>query len=279
MVAITRNSAALEIARQSRLSTAIAQGQARIATGDRMARPSDAPADWAAVRRITQSLDSLSAWDFAIGIGQGRAALAQGALNALSEQTTRAQELMILANGPSGQGAGKDAILAELGALRAGISASLAQKDSDGLPVFAAGSALNVPAGVGVNLPSSDALNAVAIVPTPAGNISLDAIIMQAIAAVSSGGGALASASDAVAAAGAHISLQLGRQGLRSSALQSAKEDIAAQRQTLLEARSALADSDIGAEIIQVQQRLTALDATRSSFVRLSQRSLFDLIG
>jgi flagellar hook-associated protein 3 FlgL len=268
MVAITRNSAALEIARQSRLSTAIAQGQARIATGDRMARPSDAPADWAAVRRITQSLDSLSAWDFAIGIGQGRAALAQGALNALSEQTTRAQELMILANGPSGQGAGKDAILAELGALRAGISASLAQKDSDGLPVFAAGSALNVPAGVGVNLPSSDALN-----------ISLDAIIMQAIAAVSSGGGALASASDAVAAAGAHISLQLGRQGLRSSALQSAKEDIAAQRQTLLEARSALADSDIGAEIIQVQQRLTALDATRSSFVRLSQRSLFDLIG
>ena len=279
MVAITRNASALEIVRQARLSSAIADGQERIATGQRLKAPSDAPADWGAAARISRTLNQAAAWNFAINSAQGRAAQADTALTALNDGITRARELMVLANGPSGAGASKDAILAELSGIRASFSNILAQSDSDGISVFDGVSAHLVPAGARLVLPSVAQRSAVETIMTAAGPQSLDAILASALSAVQIGGGALASASDAVSAAQAHVSLEQGRQGLRMQALQLAKDDISARTLDLTTARSAMVDTDIGAEIIRVQTQLTALDAARASFARLGQRTLFDLIG
>ncbi len=279
MVAITRISGALEIARQGRLSRSIADGQERIATGQRLSKASNAPADWAAAQRITRTLNQADAWNFAIQAAQARANQAGSALANLNENMTRAQELMVLASGPSGAGAGRDAIIAELQGIRASVENSLSQHDGDGIAIFDGASPHLVPAGAGLALPAVAQRSAVDAVATANGLQSYDAILANAIAAVQSGGAALASAGDAVSAAQGHAALEAGKQGLRGQALQAAADDIATLTLDLAEARSALTDSDISAEIIRVQQQMTALDAARASFARLGQRTLFDLIG
>ncbi len=279
MAAITRIAGTLEIARQARLSQAIASGQDRIATGAKLSKASDAPADWAAAQRIDRSMNQANAWSFAIQSAQGRAAQAETALSSIAENITRAQELMVLASGPSGAGDGRDAIIVELQGIRASISNSLSQRDSDGIGIFDSESAHMVPAGAGLALPAVALRSAVDTVVTPTGTFSYDAILADAIAAVQSGGTALASAGNAVSSAQRHISLEQGKQGLRAQALQSAANDIDTRNLDLAKSKSMLVDTDISAEIIRVQQHMTALDAARASFARLGQRTLFDLIG
>jgi flagellar hook-associated protein 3 FlgL len=277
MVAITRIAAAQEIARQARLSTAIADGQERIASGTRLKRASDAPADWGAAQRITRALNQAEAWNFAIGAAQGRAAQAETALSGIDAQLVRAQELLVQANGPIGSG--RAAIVAELISIRDAVAASLNQADSDGVPIFASGSPLLVPAGAGLSLPAAGSRASIEVVTTTGGPMTLDSILANSISAVSIGTPIPAAISDALADAGQHISIERGRQGLRAQALEQAKSDISDRSLDLQTEKSRLTDTDLSAEIIQVQQRMTALDAARASFARLGQRTLFDLIG
>jgi flagellar hook-associated protein 3 FlgL len=279
MVAITRTSASHEIARHARLSSAIADGQERIASGTRLKRASDAPADWSAAQRMTQAMNQAEAWNFAIGSAQGRAAQADTALASMDNHLVRARELMVQANGPSGAGTGRDAIIAELSSIRDALAASLNQTDSDGVALFSAGSPLLVPAGTGLALPAAGSRASIEAVQTSSGPQLLDGILANAIAAVAAGGPALAIASDAVTDAGQHLAIERGRQGQRTQALEQAKGDIADRMIDLRSQISRLKDTDLSAEIIDVQQRMTALDAARASFARLGQKTLFDLIG
>lgn len=279
MVALTRISSQHEIARQARLARGIADGQARIATGERLARPSDAPADWARVQRADIRIAAADATFFAIDSGLSRAKAADTALAAMETALGRAGELMVLAGGPAGQGASRDAIAAELAAIRTQIGQLLSQTDDDGAPLFPATAPLMVPAGDGLSLPATGSRSAISDVALAGGPQSLDSILGDAVAALSPGGAGLAAAADKVQAAGAHLSLERARQGLRETALATARTDLEDRLLDVRERRSSLADTDIGAEIIAVQQRMTALDAARASFARLSGRTLFDLLG
>jgi flagellar hook-associated protein 3 FlgL len=107
------------------------------------------------------------------------------------------------------------------------------------------------------------------------------AIISKLAAAISAGGnisGAVAEATDGIAAAQSQVASVHGSVGARAARLDLVSDqltDTAANREI---DRSALEDTNVTEAITELQKTMTILSATQASFTKLSQLSLFDYL-
>ncbi len=275
MVALTRVALAQITARTDRMSQRIANGEAQIATGERLSRAHEAPADWAELSAIARERATAAAMRSAIGAAQGRAAEAERSIATVTDALTRVSELTIALGGTTGD-AGRSAIGTELAALRETVAAAITTRDATGRTVFDGAVAERVAAEGGRLIAATPRESDVA---TLAGGASIDSIIASAIAASATGSAAdraaaLAGVNDAIA----HITTEAAKQGVRSTALAQAETALIARDVDRAQRQSALGDTDIAEAITRVTADMTQRDAARAILARTSRETLFDLL-
>ncbi|MBH1993140.1 MAG: flagellin [Sphingomonadaceae bacterium] len=281
MVGITNKIMLAEIRRQQQLSQSIVDGQTAVSTGITLNKPSDDSLAWVQVSDIARAQSQQAAWQTNISYGTARAVTAEANLSEVDTLLTRAQVLVTSARNGSLNDTSRAAIVEEMSTIRATITQLFNQKDYQGTPVFDAGQSTLVPVSRGLNLAVVGTIEQVSqgidVNGTP---MSIDDIMAQGIAAVQSGDDdALAIALDTVKAGQSHIVVEQAKQGVRSDRL-----DVIGTRLTdvgldLTERRASLESSNLTEVISNLKAQLLQLEAAQSTFARINQKTLFDLIG
>ncbi len=281
MVGITAKIIAAEIRRQQQLSKDITEGQTAISTGISLTKPSDNALAWVQVSDLARAQSQQAAWATNVNYGVSRAANAESNLDEINNLMTRAQELVTSARNGVQNGTGHDAIAEELRTIKATIGELLDQKDYQGTPVFDDGKNVLVPVSRGLNLAVVGTRQEVSEgISVDGTDMTLDQILDAAISAVSGGSDDdVAAALDGIQAGQGHIVVQMARQGVRSDRL-----DVIGERLTdvdigLAERRRALESTDLATVISTVQAKLLQLNAAQSTYARINQQTLFDLIS
>ncbi len=280
MVAITQQTLADEVRRMQKLSRSIAADQTAISTGKKLISPSQDPQTWVQVSELGRAQAQQAAWNANVAYAQTRAAKAESNLGELNNLFTRAKELMITASTTTLDEAGKAAVAKELDGIRASVNELLNEKDYQGTPVFDDTNAILVPLARGINVEAVGTRQSIAegvdVNGTP---MTLDQILSDAIASVSTGTSADRTAAQLAMAKGLdHVILQQSVQGVRGDRLEAAQLRLEDTDLTLAERRSGLEDTDLTETLAGLQSKLVTLQAAQSAFARINQRSLFDLI-
>ncbi|MCP1471551.1 flagellar hook-associated protein 3 FlgL [Sphingobium sp. OAS761] len=280
MVGITNKIMLAEIRRQQKLSQNIVDNQTDISTGITLNKPSDNALAWVQVSEIGRAQAQQAAWQANIDYGQARSGNAEANLSEIDNLLTRAQELVTFARNGSLNDTNRTAIIEEMSTIRTTVNELLNQKDYQGTSVFDDGQSVLVPVSRGLNLSvvgtRQEVSEGIDVDGTP---MSIDDILGQAIDAIDSGDDtSMAEGLDAVKAAQGHITVELAKQGVRSDRL-----DVVGTRLTdiglnLTERRSSLESTDLTEVISQMKTQLLQLEAAQSTFARINQQTLFDLI-
>lgn len=281
MVAISRQTVADEIKRQQVLTQEIAKAQIAVSSGKKLSAPSDDVYAWVEISEIGRLQASYAAWTGNVSYGESRAEKAQTNLTQINTVMTRTKELLLQAASSSTGDAGRATIATELQSLRDTLSELLNESDFQGIPVFDDGTTLKIPVGRGIQLEAVGTLQSVSegidVDGTP---MTLDAILAQAITAVSSGTDADRTAALSAAEKGLdHVIAEQAKQGIRAERLSTFGERLEDVTLTLDERRSTLEDTDLSETIARMQQKLLTLEAAQAAFARINQKSLFDLIS
>ena len=273
MVSLTRIGMQQTVSRHQRLDRLLARAEARVASGERLERGSEAPADWAETRRIDRQTGQMRAVADGIGIARARAAGADRTLANITDRLARARELLVAAGGTAG--AGRSAYATEIAAIRTDIAAALVATH-DGGTLFDGASPLMLPLADGRTVAVAPQAAAVATLPDGS---TLDAALADAALAAGGGNAAdLAASLDAITNAIGHLADQQARQGLRLRALDDAEAELAAAAVPLAERRSAIADTDVAETAVEMNALLLQRDAARAMLARMTRETLFDLL-
>ena len=280
MVAITAQTMADEIRRQQKLSTSITDLQAAISSGKKLTKSSQDPQAWVQISEIGRAQAQQGAWETNIAYGVARAQKADTNLRDMSTLMTRAQELMVSARNATLNDASRTAIATELEGIRTNYNDLMNEKDYMGVPVFDVGSATKIPVGKNYSVeavPTQESLSQnIDVNGTP---MTMDAILQNAVAAVTSGNVAnMTTAATAVTAAADHVTLAQTMQGVRADRLDKASERLKSVDLDLAERRSTLEDTDLSEAIMSQQQKSVSLQAAQVTYAKINQQTLFDLI-
>ena len=264
--------------------------QGAIASGTRLARPSDDPVASATVARLDRGGADAAALTANRLVARDSLAAADTALQGMADLFARARELSVQGRTGTLSPADRDAIGVEMLGLHEQLVGLANAQDGRGRAVFGGGGAAAYalrPDGSAAYVGADDA----SPVPVEAGvTVAVleegQAAFGEAFASVRalglalrSGGTAdLAPASEALLAGEARVAQALARTGAKAQRLDLL--DAAAERTALqrADARSALADTDLTTSIATMQQLLTTLQATQATYSRVSQLSLFDYL-
>jgi flagellin-like hook-associated protein FlgL len=259
---------------QSRLSRDIARLETSIATGQALTRPSEAPEQWAELSEVSRRRADIVAVMTPIATGQARAREADRWLGSVSDMLGRARELAVAAGGTPG--GGRDALVAELTAMRDDLSARFGQLGGDGQTILETGEPLLISLGDGRTTrvaPRVDEVNQI-----PSGGTLIGALD-AAIAAAASGSPAdVATAITALEEATGHVANEQARQGIRLFRLEEAEVILRDTDVDLTERQSELRDTDIAAAITQIQTLAVQRDAARAMLSRTASQTLFDYL-
>lgn len=289
------------------LSGLAAKLQEQISTGKRIQTPSDDPIISARIARMAKGAADQSQFASNITLAQSLLDTSDTTLESMTNRLQRAQELLISAGSDTLNDDNRAAISAELKAivedlyslanttdargtaLFGGSSAGAAYtRAADGTISFAGeGEAPPIPIGDGISIQATDSgarlfgsiqagsgpkdlfkivddlANALAL-----GGSSDTAARKQALADASEG---LANASERLTTARASIGARGARLDIEADRLSSAAIDYKIER-------GSLEGTDIQSAVIELQKTFLTLEATQSSFTKLSQLSLFDYI-
>lgn len=275
MIPSTRYHAAIDIARQSRLSASIARAREQIATGSRIARPSDDPVGTATLSMLARR--ALDATGFASNAERARAiaAAADGALTDAQGIVEQAIERLSAALTASASADDRRIAATTLDALADDLDRVAATRDSDGAALFAQQPAPEIPIDSGTRVrPSLSASEAFA----PAGTSIADNL-RDAAAALRAGDlSAARSAYSRVTDASGHIAEQRGRIGIVAARVDAVIERLSLRDIAIEEQREAVDGVDEAATIAKIYQDQLTLDAAQGLFARLNQSTLFDLL-
>ncbi|MPT49250.1 MAG: flagellin [Sphingobium sp.] len=279
MVSITTQRLTDEIKRQQKLSENITNLVTQISTGTKINKASDDPQAWVQISEIGRAQAQQSNWSANADYAQSRYATADSAMDELSTLLVRARELVISASSPA-RASSQSSIAAELDGVRESINQLLSQKDASGLPVFDSGQPVRIPVANGYNIeavPTVESLTqGISVGGAPQ---TLDNILSNAVAAINSGDStALTSSLDAVNSAGDHIATARTLHGIRGDRIDKVIETLETNGMQTEERRMALQDTDLATAIAQVQANLLSLQAAQTTYTKISQQSLFDLI-
>lgn len=279
MVGITNKIMLAEVRRQQKLSQELVDGQTAISTGITLNKPSDDALAWVQVSDVGRAQAQQAAWKTNVSYGTARSGSAEANLSEIDNLLTRAQELVTSARNGSLSETNRTAIVEQMSTIRTTISELLNQKDYQGISVFDDGQSVLVPVSRGLNLEVVGTRQDVSTVNVGGTSMSIDDILAQGIAAVQSGDDtAMASSVTAVQSAQGHITVEQAKQGVRSDRLEVVGTRLIDVDLSLTEKRTNLESTKLEDVIARVKAGLLQLDAAQTTFARINQQTLFDLI-
>ena len=276
MINAVGNRMTREIARQQKLADQIERSQIQISGGKKLLRMSDDPVAARRIATIGTSQASMAAWSANINSASALVAQADGVMKSVSDLMVRARELTLAAANDSANPADRATIAAELGTIADEIDSLAATRDSNGEPVFAAGTAR-------VMRFDSD----ISFAPVPAaadvfvlGGNSLSTGIRDAATAIAAGDKVAMGASlDALATTIGHVADRHAELGLSGGRLERIGDGISARGITLKDERSAVEDTDLSVAIAELNAHDLTLSAAQAAFAKINRQTLFDILN
>lgn len=280
MVAITTKTLFAEIRRQQQLSKSIAEGQTAISTGITLNKASDNALAWVQVSDVGRAQAQQAAWQTNVSYGTTRAGNAEANLSEINNLLIRAQELVTSARNGSLNDTSRAAIVEEMSTIRTTVGELLNQTDYQGVSVFDDKQSVLVPVSRGLNLAVVGTKQEVSEgIDVNGTDMSLDEILAQSIAAIESGDDStIATSLEGVQAAQSHITVEQAKQGVRSDRLETIGNRLTVVDTDLTERRADLESTNLADVISRVQSQLLQLEAAQTTYARINQQSLFDLI-
>jgi flagellar hook-associated protein 3 FlgL len=280
MVAITTKTLFAEIRRQQQLSKSIAEGQTAISTGITLNKASDNALAWVQVSDVGRAQAQQAAWQTNVSYGTTRAGNAEANLSEINNLLTNAQELVTSARNGSLNDTSRAALVEQLTTIRTTIGELLNQTDYQGVSVFDDKQSVLVPVSRGLNLAVVGTKQEVSEgIDVDGTDMSIDDILAQSIAALESGDdSAIATSLISVQAAQSHITVEQAKQGVRSNRLETIGNRLTVVDTDLTERRADLESTNLADVISRVQSQLLQLEAAQTTYARINQQSLFDLI-
>lgn len=289
------------------LSGLAAKLQEQLATGKRILTPSDDPIISARLARMAGGAADQAQYASNVKLAQGLLAQSDSALDSVSNDLQRAQELLIRAGSDTLNDDNRAAMAAELKsivdnlystanttdvrgtALFGGSSAGAAySRAADGTISFVGqGEAPAIPVGDGITVQATD--NGQRIfggIQVGGATKDLFKVVSDLAAALDVGGSAtaadrkqaLADASDGLSQALQNVTTARASVGARGARLDIQSESLANAASTYEIDRGSLEGVDVQTAVTDLQKTMLALQATQASFTKLSQLSLFDYL-
>jgi flagellar hook-associated protein 3 FlgL len=284
MISGTRYRLTMEIDRQTALSRDIARGQTEISTGKRIQAPSDDPVAAARIASIARSQANDTAFKSNLNLASALAARADTTLKSVGTALDRAGELMVQGANGTLSDADRATVALELRSIATDIASLKDTKDTRGGQLFMSGGALRIPVASGVSLEAVGTREDVfESVPTSSGPQDLAAIVSAAADALSlatpaARAAAVATSSDEVQAAVAHVANARGAQGALGSRIDQLLDRQADAKLQRDEERSNLESTDVTAAIARLQSQQLTLQAAQAVFSRINATTLFDIL-
>ena len=272
------------------------QLQTQIATGKRLAQPSDDPVAYTRLRAIATATADADVSAKNLDTAASVLAQADTTLTAVTAQLQHASELATRARNGSGDATAREAIAVELDAIvdqlaalgnatdprgaplfGGGDGGAAVTKNADGSYGFAATLPGAIPTGDGQSIQPGD--TAARLFAQAGGNtLQTIADFAAALRAGTDVDTAAAGAVTKLAAAAAQVT---GVQASLGARAQRVEMDQASLKRTGIDreaVRSGLEDTDVSAAFIELQKTMTILSATQASFTKLQGLSLFDYL-
>lgn len=289
------------------LSGLAAKLQEQLATGKRILTPSDDPVISARLARMANGAADQSQFASNVKLAQSLLSQSDSALESVSNDLQRVQELVIRAGSDTLNDDNRAAMAAELKsivdnlystanttdvrgtALFGGSGAGAAYtRAADGTISFAGvGEAPPIPVGDGVTVQATDNGERVfGGIQVGGTTKDLFKLVSDLAAALDVGGSAtpadrkqaLADASDGLAQALQNVTTARASIGARGARLDIQAESLAKAANDYDIERGSLEGVDVQTAVTDLQKTMLALQATQASFTKLSQLSLFDYI-
>jgi flagellar hook-associated protein 3 FlgL len=275
--------------------------QTQIATGSRIAAPSDSASGWQQLAGLKRAGADDKAYDANIKTAQSLLAQTESALDAVATQLQRAKALAMQANNDTLTPEGRAAILQNVEAIIADLLSVANTRDSRGHPLFGGASgetafakqpdgsiayiggleATAVPVGDGVAIAATEtgarAFGGIAGKDGPTDMFTILTAFAAALAPDAPAGGIDTALSDLDATL-AQVDTTRASVGARAFRMDLEAERIADAGIAREARRSGIEDVDTSEAIAQLQKTLTVLQATQASFTKLTSLSLFDYL-
>lgn len=276
MINAVGNRMTREIARQQKLADQLERTQIQISGGKKLLRMSDDPVAARRIATIGTSQASMTAWSANVNSASALVAQADGVMKSVSDLMVRARELTLAAANDSASPADRATIAAELGTIADEIDSLAATRDSNGEPVFAAGTAR-------VMRFDSD----ISFAPVPAaadvfvlGGNSLSTGIRDAATAIAAGDKvAMGTSLDTLPTAIGHVADRHAELGLSGGRLERIGDGLAARGITLKDERSVVEDTDLSVAIAELNAQDLTLSAAQAAFAKINRQTLFDILN
>jgi flagellar hook-associated protein 3 FlgL len=276
MIALSNTRIARDIARQVKLSNAVARTQIEISTGKVILKPSDNPGASARIASIAQAQSNQAAWAANLSLGLSLADEADGVFASVNDRMARASELLVGGAGGATSATDRAVYAKELRSIGADLSALAGTRSAAGDALFAPGTALRVRFGaddVFAPVPSQMEMFDV-------GGKSLSQIVSDAADALDSGDRNRIDQSLVALEYGvSKASDSAAEIGLRAARMARIKEQQIDTGIILRSERSGLEDTDVDEAIARLNQQTLTLDAARAAFARINRQTLFDLLN
>ena len=269
MINAVGNRMTREIARQQKLADQIERSQIQISGGKKLLRMSDDPVAARRIATIGTSQASMAAWSANINSASALVAQADGVMKSVSD-------LMVRAANDSANPADRATIAAELGTIADEIDSLAATRDSNGEPVFAAGTARVMRFDSDISFAPVPAAADVFVI----GGNSLSTGIRDAATAIAAGDKVAMGASlDALATTIGHVADRHAELGLSGGRLERIGDGISARGITLKDERSAVEDTDLSVAIAELNAHDLTLSAAQAAFAKINRQTLFDILN
>ncbi|OWR00312.1 flagellin [Sphingopyxis witflariensis] len=276
MINAVGNRMTREIARQQKLSSQLERTMVQISSGKLIQRMSDDPVAARRIATIGKTQASMKTWSTNIKSAEALVSQADGVLKSTGNMLVRARELMLSATSDSVNPADRATIAAELSAIANEIDGLASTRDSNGEPLFAAGSAKVVRFDSDVSFaPVPSAGDAFVM-----GGNSLSTGLRDAAAALASGDKVAMGASlTTLNAAIGHVADQNAALGLSAGRLERIGDGLESRGIALADERSAVEDTNLSVAIAQLNAQDLTLNAAQAAFAKINRQSLFDLLN
>ncbi len=276
MINAVGNRMTREIARQQKLADALERTQIQISGGKKLLRMSDDPVAARRIATIGTTQASMAAWSSNINSATALVSQADGVMKSVSNLMTRARELTLAAASDTANPADRATIAAELGTIADELDALAATRDSNGEPVFAAGTARVMRFDSDVSFAPVPSAADVFVI----GGNSLSTGIRDAAAAVAAGDKAgMGTAITALGTAISHVADKHAEIGLSGGRLDRIGDGLAARGITLKDERSSVEDTDLDVAIAQLNAQDLTLQAAQAAFAKINRQTLFDILN
>lgn len=274
--------------------------QTQIATGKRLAAPSDDAVAYRRLQTLAQGKANDAVASKNINLAQSILQEADSALDSVTSQLQRAQELAVQAGNATLSTGNRQAIASELRGIVDSLVTLANSKDARGTPLFGTatgdtavtrdaagtvsftgtGEPVTIPIGDGGAVqPSESAVRIFGGIPSGGGTSDIFAILTTLATTLESGSSAANAPSiDALNTAVDQVATVRGSLGARSARLdlEAARiENIGIDREA---ERVGLEDTDLTTAITELQKTTTVLQAAQAGLAKLSSLSLFDYL-